>query len=302
LKTRFFLHIGIVLAVGGLFPHAAYAQHCEPYWTAEYKCMEGCGPCPSSGGAAAAPAAPALNPALGNAAQSVGNALGQQLGKALFGDPAAKAANAAAAQKANVAAQQNALAAHQLNDSGIYLLTNGNYNGAINEFQQALAIAPNDANILYNLSVARQKLKDAALAAKASSALAPFLGNSPANPGNSNSDSPTHSSGAIPNASALSLVNLDSNVVDLRDVGLHVSLPATLPNSDSHVVNLSGTTSTSPASLKSQIDAVFGNPAPASTPPTAQVTPADVSAVFDEPVPDPNATMKAIFDLNANSK
>ena len=264
------------------------------------------------GGGTAAPSSPTapatLNPALGYAAQSVGNALGQQLGKALFGDPAAKAANAAAAQQANLVAQQNALATHQLNDSGIYLLKNGNYNGAINEFQQALTIAPNDANILYNLSVAKQKLKDSAVVAKASSVLAPFLGNSPANPGNSNSDSPTHSSGANPNASALSLVNIDPNVVDLRDVGLQVSPPATLPNSDSNVVNLSGTTSTSPASLKSQIDAVFANPAPASTPPAAQVTPADVSAVFDKPVPDPpiwrvrNSTMKAIFDLNDKSK
>jgi len=297
MKACILVQIGMVLAVGGLFPHTAYAQHCEPYWTAEYKCMQGCGPCPSSGKAAAAPAAPALNPALGNAAQSVGNALGQQLGKALFGDPAAKAA---AAQRANLAAQQSALAAHQLNDSGLYLLRQRNYSGAINEFQKALAIAPNDANILYNLGVAKQRLKDAAAAAQTSGALAKFLGDGSS--GKSDYYQFPPGSTANPNASALSLVNLDSNVVDFRGLPGNTAAPATLPNSDPNVVNLSGTTSTSPASLKNQIDAVFGNPVPVSAPPDAQVTPADVSAVFDKPVPDPNATMKAIFDLNDKSK
>lgn len=296
MKACILVQIGIVLAVGGLFPHAAHAQHCQPYWTAEYKCLQGCGPCPSSG-KAAAPAAPAMNPALGNAAQSVGNALGQQLGKALFGDPAAKAA---AAQRANLAAQQSALAAHQLNDSGIYLLQQRNYSGAINEFQKALAIAPNDANILYNLGVAKQKLKDAAAAAQTSGALAKFLGDGSS--GKSDYYQLPPGSAANPSASALNLVNLDSNVVDFRGLPGNTAAPATVPNSDPNVVNLSGTTSTSPASLKNQIDEVFGNPVPASAPPAAQVTPADVSAIFDNPVPDPNATMKAIFDLNDKSK
>jgi hypothetical protein len=73
---------------------------------------------------------------------------------------------------------------------------------------------------------------------------------------------------------------------------------------------LRGTTSTSPASLKSQIDAVFGNSAPASAPPATLINPIDreqqtkaqVDAIFEKPVPDPNATMKAIFDLNYKSK
>jgi hypothetical protein len=303
MKTRLLLQIGVFLAIGALLPQAGFAQglHCSPDWTPEYKCLEHCGPCPSSGGAAA-PAAPALNPALANAAQSIGYSLGQQLGKALFGDPAAKAAADAAAQANALAAQQTALAAQQLNNSGIYLFKAGNYTGAINEFQKALAIAPNDANILHNLASAKQKLKDNAVAAQNSGALRQFLGDASADAGKSDYDQPPQSSAANPNASALSLVNLDSNVVDFRGLPGNTAAPATVPNSDPNVVNLSGATSTSPASLKSQLDAVFGNSAPASAPPAALVTPADVDAIFAKPVPDPNATMKAIFDLNYKSK
>jgi tetratricopeptide (TPR) repeat protein len=192
----------------------------------------------SCGAAAAsnAPAAPAgLNPAMTNAAQTLGYALGQQLGKMLFGDPAAKAAadaaaqqNALAAQQSALAAQQSALAAEPLNNSGLYLMRQRNFAGAINEFQQALAIAPDDANIRHNLALAMQQLKDSAVAARTSSALGQFLGDAPPATAGIFGDQLTHSSIASPNASALSLVNLDANVVDLR-----------------------GTTSMSPTSLKS---------------------------------------------------
>jgi hypothetical protein len=288
-KTRLLVQIGIALiAVSSLRAQSQRDMVCQG------SCGGGCGPCPTT--ASPSSTSPAtLNPALSNAAQSVGNALGQELGKALFGDPAAKAAAAAAAQQRNLGAQQSALAAQQLNNSGIYLLKNGKtpaaINEAINEFQQALNITPNDANILHNLALAKQRLKDTAVAAKTSAALGPLLDSTPAgiNP---------HPPVTSPNASALNLVNLDPNVVDFRGLPGRTTPPAPLPNSDPNVVNLSGATTTSPASLKSQIDAVFGNSAPAS----ALVTPADVSAVFDKPVPDPNATMKAIFDLNYKPK
>jgi hypothetical protein len=40
----------------GLFPLSeGFAQHCQPYWTAEYKCMNGCG-CAGGGGPALPPA------------------------------------------------------------------------------------------------------------------------------------------------------------------------------------------------------------------------------------------------------
>ncbi|MGC2211135.1 MAG: tetratricopeptide repeat protein [Candidatus Korobacteraceae bacterium] len=314
MKTRVLLQLGIILAVGALLPQAAQAQgdiqsgfnylH-QNYGTT---CQQsggyapGCGnapAAPAASAAPAAPAAPALNPALANAAQSIGYSLGQQLGKALFGDPAAQAAAAAAAQQNALAAQQRALAAQQLYNSGIYLFKQRDYSGAINEFQKALAISPNDANILHDLARAKQQIKDTAVAAQTSGELGKFLYDAPANAGTTGSNQlPT----ANPNASALSLVNLDANAVDFRGLPGNTAAPGTIPNSDPNVVNLSGTTSTSPASLKSQIDAVFGNPTLASAPPAAQVTPADVSAVFDKPLPDPNATMKAIFDLNDKSK
>jgi tetratricopeptide (TPR) repeat protein len=183
----------------------------------------------SCGSAAAsnAPAAPAgLNPAMTNAAQTLGYALGQRLGKALFGGGNSAADPAAA----NAAQQQTDLAAQQLNNSGIYLLRQRDYAGAINEFQQALAITPNDANILHNLELAKQAQKNAAVARQTSGALGQLLGTAPTNTGIFGFAQLTDSTGTNPNASALGLVNLDS---------------------DAKVVDLRGTTSMSPSSLKS---------------------------------------------------
>ena len=241
MRTRLLLQIGVFLAVGGLLPPAGYAQS-QRDMVCQGSCGGGCGPCPASGGGTAAPSAPAtVNPALGNAVQSLGFSLGQQLGKAVFGDPAARAASQAASE---AAAQQRALEAQQLNNSGIYLFKHQNYSGAINEFQQALAIAPNDAIIRQNLASAKQGLKDHALAARNSSELSQFLGGSPATAGNSNFNFSPQSFMAGSNASALNLVDLDSTVVDLR-----------------------GATSTSPALLRSQLDGIFAPTASASAPP-----------------------------------
>jgi tetratricopeptide (TPR) repeat protein len=146
------------------------------------------------------------------------------------------------------AQQQRELAAQQLNNSGIYLLKQRDYAGAINEFQKALATTPNDANISHNLALAKQQLKDAGVAAQTSEALGQFLGNVPRNPGQFDFDQLTHSSVANPNASALSLVNLDEGVVDLR-----------------------GATKTSPQSLASQLDGILSNKAAATTSPRSNV-------------------------------
>jgi hypothetical protein len=41
----------------------AWAQrHCQPYWTAAYKCMQGCGPCGGGGGGGGYVAPPPINP------------------------------------------------------------------------------------------------------------------------------------------------------------------------------------------------------------------------------------------------
>jgi len=144
--------------------------------------------------------------ALGQAAMPV---LQQAIHDLFFGTPAAPP---------DPAEQQRQLAAQQLNNSGLYLLRQKNYAGAINEFQKALAIIPNDANILHNLAMAKQGLKNTALAGQTSGALSTLLGNAPANSGILGLDQLTHSSIASPNDSALNLVKLpsDANAADLR--------------------------------------------------------------------------------------
>ncbi len=274
MRTRLVLQIGICLLVAfACLP--ATGQSNQEWMGIKSKCGLSSGlayndwvasgsPCNAGTPAAPAAAAPAtLNPALANAAQSVGYALGQELGKAIFGDPAA----AAAAQQRNLAAQRSALAAQQLSNSGLYLLKNGKspaaFNEAKNEFQQALNITPNDANILHYLAMANQKLNDIAVAAKNSGALAGVLGDAPPASNGLFGDQLTHFSVPSPNASTLSLVNLDANVVDLRNA-----------------------TSASTESLKSQLTGVFAKTAPASVPPDPLVVlpeARDIDLLFQPP-------------------
>jgi len=187
------------------------------------------------------------------------------------------------------AQQQRAFAAQQLDNSGMYLLsqkTRAGTEGAKNEFLKALNQTPNDGNILHHLAMAEQQLKDLAAAEQTRGALNRVL--PPAPPANKGviGGELTHGSVPSPNASALSLVNLDPNVVDLRNA-----------------------TSASPKSLKSQLDEVFGK-APASAPPAKMVNPndgpqqnkAEIDAVFAKPKQDPDAMMKKIFDLNDKSE
>lgn len=134
-------------------------------------------------------------------AQLGGYMIGQGLHNILFGQPKPLIA------PLDPATQQRALAAEQLNNSGIYLLKKNDYDGAINEFQQALNQAPNDANIRSNLQLARQRQKDAAEAAKTSNSLGNLLGIAQG------------SSGNAPGGSLTPLNLLDPNVVDFRGMG-----------------------------------------------------------------------------------
>jgi hypothetical protein len=208
--------------------------------------------CPKTESASStSPAAPALNPQQQLAMQGAalaGNMIGQALGQLLFGKPTPPTEPA----QPDPEQQQRELAAQQLNNSGRYLLKQKNYAGAINEFQKALVTNPNDSSALHNLAIAKQQQKDAAVAGQTSSALGQFLGNAPANTGSFGFAQLRGSTAANPNASALSLVNLDS---------------------DANVVDLRGTTKTSvdPESLKSQIDAALGNNPPVSAQPNSQV-------------------------------
>jgi tetratricopeptide (TPR) repeat protein len=196
-----------------------------------------------------------------------GNMIGQALGQLLFGSPAPPPVSS----QPDPEQQQRELAAQQLNNSGLYLLKQKNYAGAINEFQKALATNPNDSNTLRNLAMAKQQQKDAAVAGQTSRALGQFLGNAPANTGPFGFAQLTGSTAANPNASTLSLVNLDS---------------------DTNVVDLRGTTKTSvyPESLKGQLDEVLGTTAPPPAAPDAQAGPPqaqDIGQVFQSPASGP---------------
>jgi len=205
----------------------------------------------SAGSSSSTPSVPAgLTPQQQLAMQGAalgGYMIGKGLHDILFGSPTVT-------PPVDPAQEQAQLAAQQLNNSGVYLLKQKNYAGAINEFQKALAIIPNDSNTVRNLALAKQKLKDAAVAGQTSGALGQLLGNAPANTGLFGFAQPTGSTAANPNASALSMVNLDS---------------------DANVVDLHGTTKTSvdPESLKGQLDAALRNNPPVSAQPNSQVVP-----------------------------
>jgi tetratricopeptide (TPR) repeat protein len=172
------------------------------------------------------------------------------------------------------AAQQRALAAQQLNNSGIYLMKQKNYSGAINEFQQALAQTPNNANIANNLAMAKQAQQNSALAQQRSGELGQLLGTTPAGAGNPEIAS---------NNSPLNLVNLNnannpnSGAGDLRPPGETPPVDPVSANQSSvqgQIDSALGTQPAAPAPAPTQagdIDQIF-NPsqsAPQASPPQA---------------------------------
>ena len=192
-------------------------------------------------------------------AQLGGYMIGQGLHNILFGQPKPLAA------PLDPASQQRALAAEQLNSSGIYLLKKNDYAGAINEFQQALNQAPNDANILSNLQLSKQRQKDAANAARTSDALGNLLGKPQASAGNAPGG----------HFNPLNLVNLDPNVVDFRGIRRTSSsnpnasfLNTVITASDSNTVDLRNVNqnSVAPKLLEDQINSVLGKHVPAAAP------------------------------------
>src|SRR5262245_60374118 len=75
---------GIYFVLSGFFlvlsPAVALAQHCQPYWTAQYKCAMGCGPC--GGGNVAPQPYVAPQPSAAQIAAQRATALGIQGNKA----------------------------------------------------------------------------------------------------------------------------------------------------------------------------------------------------------------------------
>ena len=236
-------------------------------------CQQSQGMAPGCGGAstaAAAPAAPAV-PAgptvqqqmvLG-AAQAAMPYPQQAVHNFFYGTPTAPV------PPTDTEAQQRQLAANPLNSSGVCLMRQRNYAGAINEFQQALALDPDDATILHNLAMARQMQKNAAFAGETSGALGQLLGTAPA--------------GTLNFAAGLNFAGSDfsSDAVDLRSA--------------------TGT-SVDPASLKGQLDDVLGNnapPQPAATEPPAQAA-RDIDSLFQSPSATPTSAVdQKVGNLNA---
>lgn len=199
-------------------------------------------------------------------AQLGGYMIGQGLHNILFGQPKPVVA------PLDPATQQRALAAEQLNNSGIYLLKKNDYAGAINEFQQALNQAPNDANILFNLQLAKQRQRNAADAAKTSNALGNLLGTA----------QDISNNGSAGYANPLNLVNLDPNVVDFSGMGHTTSanpnssfLNTVITGSDSNTVDLGNLRNNyvAPKLLEGQINSLLGHPVsgPAQLSPQEQI-------------------------------
>jgi len=208
-------------------------------------------------------------------AQLGGYMIGQGLHNILFGQPKPLTA------PLDPATQQRALAAEQLNNSGIYLLKKNDYSGAINEFQQALNQTPNDANILFNLQLAKQRQKNAADAAKTSNALGNLLGTAAGSSGE----------GPLGPLNSLNLVNLDPKVVDFRGMG-HTSsanpnssfLNTVITGSDSNTVDMGNLKKNyiDPKLLQGEINRVLANPVPA----PAQISPQEqIDKLFQSPQP-----------------
>jgi hypothetical protein len=253
--------MGGAVTRGGPYPYASKAD-CEVKAKGNSGLIISCSCSGAASGADSAPAAPAapghefdstIKQAIsaGVAGKlSPGNAIGfvglGMLGNALLAPKTTNPVQQQDQPQINVAAQQ-------LNNSGVYLLKHGNYIGAINEFQKALAETPGDANILHNLEMAKQKLKDSASAGQTSGALGQLLGSPPAGIGKSDT--------------ALNLVNVDSN-----------------PN----IVDLTGATRRSQESLEGELDGVLAGNTPASSPSSPQaVEPQaqrqDIDQLFQSP-------------------
>src|SRR6266536_584339 len=121
---------GLVLFIGlAIYPASEGLAECQDYWTPEYKCLMGCGPCGDS--------APV-----------------QQTRPVYRGPSAAEIA----AQQAAAAQRQREAAATAQNEQGIKADRNGNYSRALAYFEKALEISPNDPVIQGNVIQGRKNV------------------------------------------------------------------------------------------------------------------------------------------------
>lgn len=113
LQTALILEFGFALM---FLCASAFAQHCQPYWTAEYKCAMGCGPCGTSrsgGGRVARPPAPPKP----------------------------------------TRAERDAQKAYALNETGLAASKIEDWKTAENNFRKALKLSPNERAYRRNLAI-----------------------------------------------------------------------------------------------------------------------------------------------------
>ena len=119
----------ITLIIVFLKINISWAQHCNPNWTAAYSCMEGCGGCPAN-------SVPATSSVSYN----------YQAAQALQA-----AQEAAKKQRINDEVQD-------LNQQGLDAYNRGDYETAIEFYQDALDKRPNDPSILQNIQTAKDQI------------------------------------------------------------------------------------------------------------------------------------------------
>lgn len=183
MKIRLFIQIGIALAIGVSPLQNAAAQSAIQQLGGQNlqdgfdNLHKNWGTLQQQRGAvlgtsANVPAAPGGSAPQQQSAVQIGTMAGNLLGN-MFAQPKGGIATGSAQRQSQIAAQQ-------LNNSGVYLLKQKNYAGAVNEFQKALAKTPGDQTIQNNLKLAQQKLNDAGTAAQTRDALGQLLGAPPA--------------------------------------------------------------------------------------------------------------------------
>lgn len=116
---------GLIATCVLLIPFSpAFAQHCQPYWTAAYRCAMGCGGCPVNRGNSGRPAQPA------------------------------------GPSQEEIARARRVAASRQYNDQGVAAYARGDWAEAVRLQQLALDNDPGDAVIANNLSMARARLQE----------------------------------------------------------------------------------------------------------------------------------------------
>ena len=153
---------GMALCLALVPTSRALAQHCQPYWTAQYKCAMGCGPC-GGGGAAPAPAysAPVVQqPSREELLARQATALNNQ-GVALYNKhkfrEAIRMFEASLGVLSTQKTRENLGGAY--NQLAVEYYNQGNYKEAARYAELAAQYKPGDSHVSSNLAIARGRIE-----------------------------------------------------------------------------------------------------------------------------------------------